>query len=76
MEWVIAGAALLIIAAFIVATTRSARAPRSTPRADRPGEGTGAAIATGAIIGGVAVTASDDERVDDGGGGGGGDGGS
>lgn len=35
MEWVIAGAALLIVAAFVFGAMRSARAPRPQPQAGR-----------------------------------------
>ncbi|MGZ8511813.1 MAG: hypothetical protein ACXWWL_00020 [Candidatus Limnocylindria bacterium] len=76
MEWVIAGAALLIIAAFVVATARSARAPRPQPRDDRRDDGTGAAVATGVIVAGaIATDPESDQNVDPADGGGGWDGG-
>ena len=52
MEWVIAGVALLIIAAFVFGALRSARASRPRERSARRDDGTGGVIATGVIFGG------------------------
>lgn len=72
MEWLIAGAAVLIIVVFFLGMRRSLSASRPGARSDRHGDGTGAAIATGVIVAGAAGAHSDDEPVD----GGGSDGGS
>ena len=76
MEWVIAGVALLIIATFVLVTTRSARAPRPQPHTGQRDDRSGGAVGAGVLVAGaIATDPESDQQTDPADGGRGWDGG-